>query len=130
MDWVDDFVEYILSHYRGKVIEVGIGKFHKVAERLSEFILVTAVDIVPIHNNRFRFVKDDITHPDMSIYKNAVLLYSIRPPTEIHKSILEVGRAIGADVIIKPLGNEFPMDMVPVNYGRAVFYLKKWSEEE
>ncbi len=52
-------------------------------------------------------VVDDITNPDLSIYKDATLIYSIRPPEELQNHIKRVAESVGADLIIKPLSTEF-----------------------
>ncbi len=125
MDWVDDFVEYVVSRYSGKVAEIGIGKFTEVAERLSEYLELIAVDIAPC-TSRFRVIRDDVTQPTPEIYSGVELVYSIRPPPELHTPILSLARKLGADAIIKPLGVEFPEKMMPVNYRKARFYLWKF----
>ena len=50
---------------------------------------------------------DDITNPDLNIYRDASLIYSIRPPEELQQHIKVVAEAVGADLIIKPLSTEF-----------------------
>ncbi|RLG29731.1 hypothetical protein DRN98_08085, partial [Methanosarcinales archaeon] len=52
------------------------------------------------------YVKDDILSPDIEIYEGADIIYSIRPPEELQVSIARVASAVGADLILKPLGSE------------------------
>jgi uncharacterized UPF0146 family protein len=57
-------------------------------------------------SGRVKFVRDDITEPNLSIYKGAVLVYSVRPPPELQPYLLGVAREAGADLIIKTLAGE------------------------
>lgn len=61
-------------------------------------------DIKPYHKV---IIEDDITRPDLKIYENSSLIYSIRPPTELHPFLIDVAITTGCDLIIKPLSTEF-----------------------
>ena len=124
MDWVDDFVDYILTNYSGKVAEIGIGRFTGIAEKLSEFLEVVAVDIQPV-SSKIKILKDDVTSPDLEIYRDVSLIYSIRPPPELYRFIISLAEKLGVDAIIKPFGTEVPEGMKLVNHGKARFYLWK-----
>ncbi|MFW6194058.1 MAG: UPF0146 family protein [Halobacteriota archaeon] len=117
--------EFISKNYDCHlVVEIGIGKRWEIATQLSRMgFRVIAVDIVDINPQCFDYVKDDITDPDMKVYKNAGLLYSIRPPPELFSSIIDVARSAGADCLIRPLGNEFPEGGGLINYRGERFYL-------
>ena len=122
----DDFGQYIINNYAqaDKIVEVGAGKFHKVAlilqKNLKTPIIMT--DIKPSGND---VLQDDICNPDLKIYKGASLIYSIRPPEELHPSLVKVAEMIGSDLIIKPLSTDSinsERKMNLVNYKKAIFY--------
>jgi len=119
--------DYILENYSGKVIEVGIGRMYELAKKLSrEGLEVIATDIIsqtPILE--FKYVKDDIFTPDMTIYSGASLIYSIRPPIELFNYILKVSKTVKADCLIRPLNNEFPDGGQLINYHGERFFV--WS---
>ncbi|RJS72412.1 MAG: hypothetical protein CW694_02875 [Candidatus Syntrophoarchaeum sp. WYZ-LMO15] len=130
-DFERSIAEYILKHYTGRVVEVGIGWNTTVARYLHEAgCLITTTDIIdeaiPGAPN---YIKDDIFHPDPEIYRNARLIYSIRPPEELQIAIAKVASSVGADLILKPLGSEIAdlsayFKVVEViNYGSAHFNL-------
>jgi len=107
-----------------KVVEIAIGKFFEVSDNLSSFdnINFVSTDIDP---GRKDVVFDDITNPNMDIYKNTKIIYSIRPPQELQSYIEEIVNKIGAILIIKPFFNEdlaIELDMDLINYKKAVFY--------
>ena len=79
-------------------------------------------DIKPYHD---KIILDDIRQPNLKIYKDAGLIYSIRPPEELHPYLEKVSWISGADLIIKPLSTDSintkgKMDLI--NYKKAVFY--------
>ena len=51
-------------------------------------------------------VLDDISNPNLEIYENADLIYSIRPPFELIPKLASLGKRIGADVLIIPLSED------------------------
>ncbi|MET1124929.1 MAG: UPF0146 family protein [Archaeoglobaceae archaeon] len=115
--------EFIARRYSGKVVEVGIGSYVKVAEELVKRGLdVYATDVVVRKVPRgVRFFLDDVTSPKMEIYEGASLVYSIRPPPELYSAIARVAELVGADCIIKPL-HEVPRGRL-LNYRGVSFYL-------
>lgn len=124
-----DLAEYIARHYKGKVIEVGIGKHPEVALLLKGHVNVIGTDIVE-RDVGIPFVRDDIFDPDLRIYEGASLLYSIRAPAEMQRAIASVALRVGADVIIRPFGSERAdlsdcFEESVVNYKSAMFYLYK-----
>lgn len=124
-----DLAEYIASSYKGKVIEVGIGKHPEVALLLRDHVNVIGTDIVD-QDVDVPFVRDDIFDPELRIYEGASLIYSIRGPIEMQYAIASVAYRVGADIIIRPLGSEKAdlsdrFDESIVNYKSAVFYLYK-----
>lgn len=107
-----------------KVVEIAIGKFFEVSDYLSscDNIDFISTDIRP---GRDDVVFDDITNPNMDLYDNAKIIYSIRPPQELQPYIGNIAKEIGAKLIIKPLFNEdltVNFNMNIVNYKKAFFY--------
>jgi len=102
--------EFIRNNYSARLVEVGSGRYSEVAIALRSRFKVTATDILEIDAVDCRlkpiYVKDDVTHPDLRVYRGASLIYAIRPPMEIQRSIIELSERIGADALIKPLGSE------------------------
>ena len=123
-----DFSEYIIANYgdASLIVEVGVGGFLLVALTLQEHLNMDIImtDIKPYHDE---VVVDDITNPDLNIYEDATLIYSIRPPEELQKHIIMVSESVGADLIIKPLSTEFinhNKNFKLINYKKAIFYKK------
>lgn len=110
-----------------KIVEIGIGKFFGVSEYIikksdSNNINFFATDIHPANEN---ILFDDIKNPNMDIYSDADLIYSIRPPQELQPYIGNIVDKIHANLIIKPLFNEdlnLGLNMKLVNYKKAAFY--------
>ncbi|MGF7117815.1 UPF0146 family protein [Methanobacterium oryzae] len=121
----EDFIQYIINNYADadKIVEVGVGKFHKVASTLSQTLktCIVMTDIKPSYNE---IIQDDICNPDLKIYDGSSLIYSIRPQPELQPYILKVAEEVGADLIIKPFSTEFinSNKMKLINYKRATFY--------
>ncbi len=123
-----DFSEYIIENYKNasRIVEVGVGGFPRVGLTLQEHLNMDIImtDIKPYHEF---VIVDDITNPDLNIYRDASLIYSIRPPEELQQHIKVVAEAVGADLIIKPLSTEFiqPLrSMILINYKKAIFFKK------
>lgn len=126
-----DLAEYILENYRGKMVEIGVGSRPEVALLLKDRADVIVTDINEQTYAGLRFCRDDIFAPDMGIYKDAALIYSIRPPIDMQEAIARTAREVGADLLIRPFGNE-KADLCGIyksckllNYGCARFYLYK-----
>jgi len=107
-------LEFIRNNYSARLIEVASGRYSEVAIALRSEFNMTATDILEIDrvDRRLKpiYIKDDVTRPDLRLYRGANLIYSIRPPMEIQRSIIEVSEQIGADTFIKPLGSEIIED--------------------
>ena len=134
MMW-DDLSQYIIdlamenSKRTGrntKIVEIGVGKFQSISNRLRENdnIEVIMTDINPSNKN---VVKDDIFNPNMKLYENTDILFSIRPPAEIQKAIMDLRDKLNCTLIIKPLFNEdLNIELKKMklkNHGRASFYI-------
>jgi uncharacterized protein len=122
----NDFTEYIIKNYSHSslIVEVGAGHFKQVANSLKEHLKVDIImtDIKPYHE---MIILDDIRQPDLKIYKDAGLIYSIRPPEELHPYLEKLFSNIGADLIIKPFSTDSintQEKMELINYKKAVFY--------
>jgi uncharacterized UPF0146 family protein len=111
----DVLTEFITNNYSKMIVEVGCGRFSAVAVALRPFFKVAATDLLEIDAVDRRlapiYVKDDVTCPDLRLYRGANLIYSIRPPLEIQSNILDLSERIGADALIKPFGSEIIEDL-------------------
>jgi len=125
----EDIARYILENYTNKVIEIGVGNSFGVALALKEELDIVVTDM---HEQKYagvRFCRDDVFAPDMGIYRNATLLYSIRPPVDLQVAMAKIAREVGADLLIRPFGHEkaelgrYFKKSELINYGKARFYL-------
>lgn len=128
-----DFADYILDETQNKnvkIIEVGVGKFDEIANILSskENITLIKTDINPKDET---IIKDDITNPNLELYENTDLLYSIRPPSELQPYLVTLANKINCQLIIKPLTNEDlntgNVKMKLKNFKKASFYILRWN---
>lgn len=119
-----EFAEFILLNLKNKeskIIEVGIGKERAVYDELKRAkARIIAVDIDITSEE---FVKDDITKPNVEIYKGSEIIYSIRPPPELYLFLKEIAREVKALLIIKPLATDEPPEFKLVNYKGLYFYI-------
>lgn len=128
-----DIAEYIINNYTDKVVEVGVGNLPEVALLLKHKLDVIVTDVNEQKYAGVRFCRDDVFKPDMGIYRNASLIYSIRPPIDIQDAIASIAREAGADLIIRPFGTEkaelgkYFEKYVLINYKRARFYVGRGS---
>lgn len=127
-----DFADYILDETQNKnvkIIEVGVGKFDETANILSskENITLIKTDINPKDET---IIKDDITNPNLELYKNTDIIYSIRPPSELQPYLVTLANKINCQLIIKPLTNEDlntgNVKMKLKNFKKASFYILRW----
>ena len=131
----NDLEEFILklaienSEKKGKktrIVEIGAGKLQTISKNLSENenIDIVMTDIDPADEN---IIRDDVFNPNMNIYKDADILFSIRPPAELQEAIMKIRDNANATLIIKPLFNEDlnmkTKKMKLKNYNRASFYI-------
>lgn len=124
----DDFAEYILSEIgesEVRIAEIAVGRFDKIAKCLASKDNVTLIktDISPKDET---IIKDDITNPNLELYKDMDMIYSIRPPSELQPYLVNLALEIGCQLIIKPLTNEDlntgKIQMKLKNYKKASFY--------
>ena len=125
----NDFAEYILNEVGNnnvKIAEVGVGKFDMIAEILSskENITLIKTDIAPKDST---VIKDDITTPNLKLYYDVDIIYSIRPPSELQPYLIKLAENINSQLIIKPLTNEDlntgKVKMKLKNFKKASFYI-------
>ena len=128
-DMWNDFAEYILSECDKnptRVAEIGVGKFSQVFDYLDEHenVEIIKTDISP---NDSSVIKDDITKPDLDLYKDTDIIYSIRPPSELQPYIIDLAIKTNSKLIIKPLFNEDinskKVKLKLKNYKKASFYV-------
>lgn len=124
-----DFGDYILNEIgdkQVKIAEIGVGNFDRISNILSQKDNVTLIktDIIPKDSS---VIKDDITNPNLELYKDVDIIYSIRPPSELQPHIINLAEEIGSQLIIKPLTNEDlntgRVKMKLKNYKKASFYI-------
>jgi uncharacterized UPF0146 family protein len=127
----DDLAQFIISNYPAgaRLVEVGIGRHPDVALRLNDTFDLVCTDVIDPGIPGLRFVRDDIYKPDVSLYRGAALVYSIRPPPDMQVPIAAVASGAGADLIIRPFSSEH-VDLRKhyrhsrcVNHKQASFYL-------
>ncbi|MBQ2613591.1 MAG: hypothetical protein IJG19_06980 [Methanobrevibacter sp.] len=122
------FAEYISSLCEKnptKICEIGVGKFTQVFDYLNkqDNIEIIKTDIAP---NDSSVIKDDVTRPDLKLFENLDIIYSIRPPSELQPYIIDLALKTKTKLIIKPLFNEDintkNVKLTLKNYKKASFY--------
>lgn len=108
------------------VAEIAIGKFYKISQYLEkqDHVNLIKTDINPSKDD---IIKDDIENPNLSLYENIDIIYSIRPPYELQSYIMSLRDKVNATLIIKPLTNETLHSrlnkMKLINYKGLSFYI-------
>ncbi len=141
-DIVDYICEYIKNYIKNKnkknkknsksfkIIEIGIGHYFNVAKSLNtcESLDLTVIDankeaIERAKKEGLNAFVDDIFNPKLDIYKDADLIYSIRPPRDLQPFILNLCKKYNIPLLIKPLYGETPIgDLRLINYkGNALY---------
>lgn len=115
----DELVEYIGENYSraSKIVELGVGSRIEVAERIKKHlplaeVLVMDNDEASVRRHLtspVRAVADDVMSPQMPIYKDATLVYSVHPPLEIVGPMMELAGRVGADLLVVPRSDEQEM---------------------
>ena len=90
------------------LVEVGVGRRTGVAAALADRgRQVTATDVVEREvPDGVRFVVDDVTDPDPSVYEGADAVYALRCPPELQRSLVAVAESAGADCLFTTLGGD------------------------
>lgn len=119
----NDFAEYILSEVgdeKVKIAEVAVGRFDRIADCLASRDNITLIktDIAPKDAS---VIRDDVTNPNLKLYQDVDIIYSIRPPSELQPHLVDLACEINSQLIIKPLTNE------DINTGRVKMKLKNFK---
>ncbi len=123
----DEFVAFVAENYGRKVVEVGVGHRHDVAEKLKRrlpevevIVTDTQESIINLYIGRnVRAIVDDVFHPTIEIYQDASLIYSLNPPTEFIPALERLAVSVGANLLVKPVSDEQDMFSGP-NWVRVV----------
>jgi len=118
-----------------KIIEIGIGYYFNVAKSLNNH---ENLNLIVIDANKDAIDKakkeglnafvDDIFEPKLDVYKDADLIYSIRPPRDLQPFILNICKKYSIPLLIKPLYGETPInDLKLINYKGNALYL--WNKK-
>lgn len=92
-----------------RLVEIGIGRRTEVAVALAAHASVTATDVVDrTVPPGVRFVRDDVTDPDPTVYDGAEAIYALNLPPELHRPALAVARDHGAVFAFTTLGADAP----------------------
>jgi uncharacterized UPF0146 family protein len=122
---IEGLVDFIAGRYNNAV-EIGIGHFPDVAfALLKRHIKVFATDIRPFQYPDLNVVVDDITEPELSLYRGMKLIYSMRPPPELIPYIKRLAGLISADLILKPLSDEYIDGWQLMQNGNMTFFTKR-----
>ncbi|MDZ7745293.1 MAG: UPF0146 family protein [Halobacteriales archaeon] len=91
-----------------RAIEVGIGNRTDIAAGLTkQGVAVTATDVVARDvPEGVRFVRDDVTDPDPTVYADADIIYALNCPPELQGPLVAVARAAGARWAFTTLGGD------------------------
>ena len=99
----EEIGEYIIKNNELplNIVEIGIGRYYDISDYLSqkEDVTVKKIDINP---SREDIIQDDISQPNMRIYENSDIIYSIRPPYEIQAYLINLAEKLNCELIIKP----------------------------
>ncbi|MBE6511106.1 MAG: hypothetical protein E7Z74_07575 [Methanobrevibacter millerae] len=124
-----NFAEYIhlqCDKNPTRICEIGVGKFTQVFDYLSkqDNVEIFKTDISPAD---LSVIKDDVTKPNLELYKDVDIIYSIRPPSELQPYIIDLALKAKTKLIIKPLFNEDlnskRVQLKLKNYKKASFYI-------
>ncbi|MFB0560624.1 MAG: UPF0146 family protein [Candidatus Lokiarchaeia archaeon] len=140
----ENIIEYIIINYKysKKIVEVGVGKLPQIALGLREKLPETEIIVTDLNprilkqlsNQHIKTAVDDIFSPDMNVYNNSDLIYSIRPPPEVQYYLLRIAKIIKADLILRLLTNEhlcvYHTTHKIINYKKTVLHLFKLKESK
>jgi uncharacterized UPF0146 family protein len=98
---------YIAGNYL-HAVEVGIGKNTDAARILSgagKLLCSTDVRPMPVPGD-LAFVIDDVFSPDISHYRQADVIYAIRPAIEMVPPLVALAKRVNCDCVVYHLGFE------------------------
>jgi uncharacterized UPF0146 family protein len=125
---IKGLIDLIAGRYHSAV-EIGIGHFPDVAiALLARGVQVFATDIRPFRYPGLNVVIDDITEPDLSLYKGKKLIYAMRPPPELIPYMKRLANLISADLILKPLSDEYSEEWRLMQNGDMTFFISPKNE--
>ncbi|WP_297549829.1 UPF0146 family protein [Thermococcus sp.] len=130
---LEGMAKFISKNFpKGKAVELGIGFQTKVALKLMELgydVLAVDWNEKAVENARrlgINAVRDDLFSPRLELYRDAVVLYSVRPTPEIMRPIAELSHRTGIPVVILPLsGDTVPRGFRLINHGNLAIYVYK-----
>lgn len=89
------------------LVEIGVGHRPGLAAELAPTAAVTATDIEPrAVPAAVDFVLDDITQPDLSVYRGADLVYARNLPPELQRPTRAVAQRVDAACAFTTLGGD------------------------
>ncbi|UCG13793.1 MAG: hypothetical protein JSU72_04800 [Deltaproteobacteria bacterium] len=113
-------IEYLSQRYQ-RVVEIGIGSYPKVALALkARGLSVVATDIQP-QAVGLPVQLDDVTAPRLDLYRDAQVIYAVRPPPELVPALKRLAHRLAINLVVKPLAAE-PVDGVLVTRAGSFFY--------
>jgi uncharacterized UPF0146 family protein len=90
------------------LVEVGVGNRPAVAVALAK--RGCRLTVTDIHDRQtpdaIRFVRDDVTDPDPSVYRGADAVYSLNCPPELQRPLRAVAQRVGAACLFTTLGGD------------------------
>jgi len=98
---------YVADNY-SHAVEVGIGRNTEAAQILSgtgKLLCSTDVKKIPVPED-LSFVIDDVFSPDISLYREADVIYAIRPAIEMIPPLIGLAEIVNCDLIVYHLGFE------------------------
>ncbi|HDZ36659.1 MAG TPA: hypothetical protein ENH81_07120 [Thermococcus sp.] len=130
---IEEFAYFIAENSPGKrAVEIGVGFQLSVALKLRELGYdVTVIDwnekaVANARKAGLNAIRDDVFNPRLEIYRDADVIYSVRPTPEIVRPILRLGRTIKKPVYILPFsGDPIPPGTRLVNYRGLAIYATK-----
>ena len=97
---------YLAENY-SHAVEVGIGRNTDAARILADAgKLLFSTDIRPVPDS-IPFVVDDIFSPDTGQYRDADVIYAVRPAIEMIPALVALAGEINADLVVYHLGFEY-----------------------
>jgi len=128
---IEDLAEFIAENFpRGKAVELGIGFQTKVALRLKKLgydVLAIDWNMPAVENARkagINALRNDLFNPREKLYRDAVVLYAVRPTPEIMGAILTLSEETGVPLVLLPLsGDSVPRRMKLINYRGLAIYV-------
>ena len=124
---IEGLIDFITGRY-SKIAEIGIGLFPDVAYALAEKGLMRfATDIIPVYYDGVKVIIDDVTDPDISLYNEIDLVYSMRPPPELFPYMKNLAKTISADLIVKLLSSDYIEGLCPLRNGNTMFFLYEYN---